>query len=714
MDRTSAASTLVLAAVFLLSTLASFPPEATAQVGTSSLAGSVCSIDQVVYYIKAPEPGETGGCGISLADAKLHLTKAGVGSTPVGAVDKTATSDGNGTFQFANLPDGDYSLNVARAGYDAVTLNVTVSGATARNVGLHPKIVVVSGRVVDTSGAGVPYAHVTACCGPTVGGTDASADQAGSFQLKTESGEREFAVDKDGVRVLSETRFVDGTKPVTLTIQPPPRPDAVLHGTVTDQDGRPLAKLPISIYSYGNCCYTCCYDAPQPYTETQASTGTATSSATASPTTTSAGGSSGAGTSYARPCCYGGGNTTTTDSAGRYSMRLYGGSSVSVSASRDGYASYSKSFQMAQGEDRLLDIQLLKFPAKTAHIEGKVVDAGSGKGLPYVSVSAQSPAYGLYECSQDSGAGSTQTGTSAPPATPTTEPAPNGDSGTAGTTTSQGIAYPYPAPYDNGCAIRVNPDGTFSGDVTPGYTILQVSYDSYRACQPYDGSAYKPCTPEYYIWSRSLRLDADATTPVDVRLEQRPGPDAVVSGYLVDADTGKAIPNGQVSFSSEDGYGYGGATTDQDGSYRIKIRSGHLDVYASAEGHLHWVGTITIESGETPFDIQLVPGEESNGGCCMMYAGEKAVAYGGATTTYSTTASMTRTQASQPARDSGGSPGAGAAFEDLHGGLGPYNAAARSHAASNATGGHASPAAGVLVLAALLGCAAWAVRRRLP
>ena len=50
--------------------------------------------------------------------------------------------------------------------------------------------------------------------------------------------------------------------------------------------------------------------------------------------------------------------------------------------------------------------------------------------------------------------------------------------------------------------------------------------------------------------------------------------------------------------------------------------------------------------------------------------------------------------------------------EDLHGGLGPYDAAARSRALASGTGAHGSPAAGLLILVALMGCAAW-LRRRL-
>ncbi|MCA1820124.1 MAG: carboxypeptidase-like regulatory domain-containing protein, partial [Halobacteriales archaeon] len=474
MDRTSGPS-LVLAAVFLLSALASVPHPTAAQVGTSSLAGSVCSVDQNVYYIKAPAPGDSAGCGTRLAGAMLRLTKPGVGGTLVGAVDTTATSDANGSYQFGALADGAYSLRVARTGYQAASLNVTVAGATTRDVGLRPQPITVTGKVVDTAGAPVAYARVLACCGPTVGGTDAMTDLGGAFALKTEAGERSFTIEKDGRAVLSESRFVDGSKPLAFTVPPPPRPDAVLHGTVTDQDGHPLKGILVNVYSNGGCCSS---GQPQPAI---ASSGPSGGSGTASS------GSSTASPAYMRPCCYGGGsNSTTTDGAGRYSMRIFGGDGISVSVYLDGYAAYNKYLQVAQGEDRQLDIQLLKFPAKTAHVEGTVVDAATGKPLRFVSISVQSPAYGIYECSQEPSADGT------PPPKPM--PAEGGaDDG------SVGIAIaPSPPNYDNGCAITLSPDGTFRGNVTPGYAIVQAYHDSYRDCPQAPDSPYVPCMPEHY------------------------------------------------------------------------------------------------------------------------------------------------------------------------------------------------------------------------
>jgi hypothetical protein len=676
---------MVLTAVLLLGALSFLPPQATAQAGTSSLDGRICNLDHPVYYIQKPQEGDAAGCGEGLPGASLHLSKPGVLGTQAGAVDKTATSGSDGVYGFSQLPDGDYTLAVTRTGFEPVKLTVTVQGATSRDVGLKPQTVAVTGKAVGPDAQGIANAHVTACCWDA-GSSDTRTGSDGTFALSVPSGTRTFTVgEAPGFQDLQDVRFVDGSQAITLTLAKVPPQDATVQGTVKDQDGNPVAGLQVNVYSYPS------QPQPMPY-----ETG-APAKGGSSP------GGTGATAPYSYPYYNGGSNYTTTDAAGRYSIHVFGGSSVSLNIYREGYASFYQSFEVAHGQTKTVDVQLLKYPAKTAHIEGRVVDAATGKGIAFVGLSAQSPLYGLYECSSDSSTPNTYGGTATAQSPP------------AGYATSDAIvAYPV----NPGCAIRVNSDGTFAGNVTPGYTILQASFQPYRACpesQDSDGSSRRECGPDYYPWTQVLQLPKDATTPVTVKLERRPAPDAVVAGYLVDQATGKAIPGAHVSFSNLDGYGYAYATTDADGSYKLRMRSGHLEVYAYADGYLHWAGTLTVKAGETPFDIGMTAGHESNGGCCpIAYATGATLdskAMGAPASGYSSSGTATGSPGGMGVQSSLGGSSTANEFQDLGGGLGPYDAAARAKLLSNAGGGQASPHVEAVVLLGMLAAMAW-VRRR--
>ncbi len=647
---------ILLTAVFLLGAAALVVPSSVAQVGASTLKGTVCSVDNV-YYMRAPAADQACASGRGIPDATVRLTKPGTVG-PVGAVDRTAKTDSGGVYSFTGLDNGDYTLTASHAGFSDSKQTATVSGGSVADVVLAGNAITVTGKVLGDKGQAIPGASVYACCS----GNDSQSvptAQDGSFALSTVAGTRSFSVSQArGFQDLNQELFVDGTSPVEFRLVPVPPQDATLSGVVKDQDGTPVAGVQVTVYSYPN--------QPQPAYSGDGSAKPASSN------------------SPAYYPYYGGSNYTVAGADGRYKIHVYGGGSVSVSVSKEGYASFNANPTVAVGESKAFDITLQKYPAKTARIEGTVLDAATGKAVPFFTVSVRSPLYGLYECSQDASA-----------------------SGSGGSTTYSGgsgvaIARPYPGPYENpGCAITVESDGTFHGLVTPGYAVIQVYADSARSCvetRDAGGSSRRACGPEYLSWSRSLVLPTDDRTPLRVELQQRPAPDAVVSGYLVDATTGKAIPNAQVSFNNEETYAYGYAQTDADGSFKLRLRHGYHSVSASAEGHLSWQGNLMVETGDQPFDILLQPGQESYGGCCYgcCYAqasdGVAAPAASGGKT-----AGASSTSAASGGEAQGG---AGQAYEDLHGGLGPYDASARQKALDAATRG--SPSLQVVMVAGVL------------
>lgn len=455
--------------------------------------------------------------------------------------------------------------------------------------------------------------------------------------------------------------------------------DGTITGIVSGPDG-PLAGAQVSSSSYGS------PGGPEPM-----------------PAEESGGGSD--GSIRCMDCYYGGYNSTTTDGQGRFTLGVYSGENQ-LSVYHPDHRSASQVVQVAKGQTVTQDVALEAYPAKTAHVVGKVTDAKTGNGLGIAYVSIRSPFYGLHACSQPAGASSG--GDSADGS----EPAPDG--------ASKPMMYPY---QPQACDITIRSDGSYEGDVTPGYSILSVyAYQDCSTSRDSDGGGSTSCGPEYLQFSRTLNLPAEETTRIDVALQSRPSPDATISGYLVDVESGEAIPGASISFSNQETYAWGSASTDADGSFKIRLRSGYHSVYVHAPGHFGWEGVLQVPRGSSDFDVKLTPGEESYGGCCYAYAMESKS--GVATATAASPPMAAGGSAGMAESDMGADDGmalsqnAQAAYEDLGGGLGPYDAAKRADATANGDGELESsdkgiPGAGVLLAVAALG-AVLVLRRRQP
>lgn len=451
--------------------------------------------------------------------------------------------------------------------------------------------------------------------------------------------------------------------------QPPP--DAFIKGIVSGPDG-PIKGASVSSSNYGS------PGEPEPMPAEDSGSGTSSSDAPIR-------------------CCYSGGyNSTMTAADGSYFLGVYSGENQ-VSVYHQDFVSRSESLKVAAGQTVSLDFTLEAYPEKTAHVVGKITDAKTGKGLSFASLSVRSPLYGVYACSQSDSASGSGGGT---------EPAPDGE--------VKSEIYPYnPEP----CDILVNSDGSFEGDVTPGYSILSVyAYQDCSTSQDADGSSSTSCGPEYLPWTRTMTLKANDTTRIDIALPSRPSPDATVSGYLLDIETGKAIPGAQISFSNQETYAWGSATTDDDGSFKIRLRSGYHSVSVYANGYFSWESTLTVKAGSSDFDVKLTPGQESyGGGCCWAYAEKSGTVMTDGASAPTAAGGMGAAQDSAASSDGSNESGA-AQYEDLDGGLGPYNAAERTDAGANdgqlESSDNGIPGPGLLLVLAALG-AVLALRRRM-
>ncbi len=681
----------VLTVVLVFAASPLFVGSASAQSGSSgSLAGLVClSSPSIAGGYSNTTEAMSCSYWQGLPDATVTLTPSG--SLPVvGSLEeRSATSDGNGFYSFQELTPGQYAFEVVRAGFKTATGTLTVESGSHRDFLLGGEAVQAASRVLDPDGKPVAKAAVNLCCDET-GQRSASTDGDGRFSQTVTAGYWSIDVQASGFQGQSQYVLVDGSALPDIRLERIPPQDARVAGRVVDQDGNPVPDARVSLYSYGNCCYA--YD----------------------------GAASSPEMSY-RPS-YSGENVTFTGADGRFSMGAYAGSN-GFTVTKDGYASHSRTIEVASGKTASADVELLKYPEKTAKVVGKVVDARTGKGLANAYVNLQSPQYGIYECSQPESSGSGSSGSDSDSDTDSGSPASGPGSATYTATASKGIAYPGDY-YDPGCAIKVRSDGSFEGLVSPGYAIVSVWIDNYASCAEStdaDGSFTRTCGPEYYSWSSSRMLPADATTTFDVKVRSRPAPDAEVSGYVVDAETHKAIPGATISFSNQDTYGYGTATADGDGSYRLRLRSGYHSVSVWAEGHLRWEGVLDVAKGDSDFDVEVQPGTESYGYCCPMpyamaggvgYAEDASVKSSGPMTASATStgSSMAAPQAAGAA-DGSGSGNQAEQYQDLGGGLGPYDPAKRAGELED-SGSNGVPGVGLLAVLAALG-AVLVMRRRL-
>lgn len=661
------------AAALALAALVALPAPGLAQVpgqGPSKLAGTVCGADAYILY-SHPE----ASCYSGIPNATLRLQRDGqVG--PVGAVDRSATSDDVGRYQFSGLEDGTYTLTVSRIGFDTLTTKVDVKGETSYSPVLTPRTVVTTGRVTGPDGSAIAGANVRACCPGGEGDGVATTAADGSFSMKTKAGRATVSFEAPGFVAYHAEVFLDGQATVDAQLKRVPPQSAAVQGNVRDQAGNPVAGLRIDVYGSGCCMY------PGEATPAKQDGGSGSSgspgTATASP-------------SYIRPG-YGGSNSTKTDAQGRYLVHVDPGY-VSLSVNDPAYASHNAGFEVRDGERITHDFTLNKYPERTARIQGTVVNAATGQALTTYSLSVSSPLYGRYECS-DGGMG---------------RPEPMPVAQDQAQTEPAMQSYPAPPEYQ-GCAIKVAADGSFSGLVTPGYTILNayVPQDCHTT-QDADG-ARTVCGQEYLNHVQTLELPANQSTTLTVSVQPRPGPDATLRGFLVDAKSGEAITKGTISLSNLEAYGYGWAEMDDFGSYKLRLRSGYHQVSAYAEGHLHWEGIVYIRAGDNDLDVTLTPGEEAGGSCCyrVMDAKGPSPAMG------APTAAESQNPPGAPQDGNAQGSGTAATYEDLHGaGLGAYDPSRRQGAngqASPETRGSPLAPMGLATLAIV--AAAWLSRRK--
>ncbi len=567
-----------------------------------------------------------GECWEGIPDATIKLHKAG----SVAALDENheTTTDGTGHYSFSAL-DGEYQVTVTRSGFEALETTVTVDGDEVEDFGLTALRVNFSGTIAGPDGTPVS-ARIDAW-----GQQDwfeAKSDKNGAFQAEALAGFYEIHVRASGYAIYEERLLIDG-EALAIELEAAPPADSFLQGTVRDQDGTPVPDAMVYVYQWNQ---------------------------------------------------YGGEQYAETGPDGAYSFEVYEGD-LSLQVEKEGHRGRYDHLWIEKGDTVTHDVELLKYPEKTAKLVGRLIDRATGDPLRYASISVQNPEYGIWECSDYQG-GQGDHDSSEPRPMPTEE------------SPSMSVApRPY---YDPGCSITIHEDGTFSGMVTPGYTIITVWYDHYRTCSESsssDGSYTRTCGQDYLGWAGTFTL-TEGETKITVAMKPRASPDAIVSGYIVDGETGKAIPGARISFNNEEKYGWGDAGTDGDGSYKVRLHGGYQRVSVWAEGYLPWQGVLDVPAGgNVDLDVVLTPGDGGYGHCCYAYAHE-GVAYADGDVEASGGPSPPPASGGQSSQGSTG----GSDFEDLGGNLGPYDPEKRAAQLKEAEEkSKDSPGVGLLLLGAL-------------
>lgn len=469
--------------------------------------------------------------------------------------------------------------------------------------------VTVSGVVVDAK-TGAPlaaYVQIWTYTAEARAYNETKTQSDGKFSMSIAAGKGQLTAQAADGSHEYYSREIDFSSSQTVRVEMVPFPPktAVLEGVVTNAaTGRPIQGAAVFLGGYA-------------YATTASGGGSAGSTEPAYPERTDA-----APPSSVAPdsCCYRGGESAITDGNGRYRIASYPGT-YQVTARADGFGWITRELTLTQDATTRGDFALDPVPPMDALITGYVTDAETGKPVAGAQVTSSNLEWGVYN----------STWTDA--------------NGRYSIRTMPG----YTQVWINGWA-RIEPAPMMARDlaIAPG--------------EPYpDGGGGS--TRNYYPWTDARTL-ASGANEVSIALKPKPEPTQILHGYVVDAQSGKALANAWVNVRNEDTGEWGSATTGPDGSYQIKVRAGWLVVEGGAEGHYPRSLAFGLgDAAQTRLDLVLQAGTPRYG-CCVAYAesaGAPAAAYDSkATATSDAPASPTSARATGTGTYAGGAGNLGA------------------------------------------------------
>ncbi|MGQ0535766.1 MAG: carboxypeptidase regulatory-like domain-containing protein [Methanobacteriota archaeon] len=523
----------------------------------------------------AIEGNVTAGDGSALAGAIVEASQSCPPGTACPAIyfpPSTTETNASGGYRFELAP-GYYVVAATAKGYESqrapvwVTANNTTRQDFRLNRTATPAEFTISGTVRDARtqeplGGATTHVTIRSEGGGLASEMDVTSDASGRFSFRAPRGAGvELRSDAAGYNPSHDYVYVQGDQSIEVFLSPRPKDEGTIRGRVTDvATGLPIANVTVRVHPEH-----VYYGADDRAVEAESGSGTAS-------------------TTIRPPDCYDCyqwyENKTATDITGAYEIHVPRGG-VRVSFEVPNYGQESRRVDVAPGETEVVDAALTKVPGRTVVFRGVVLDERTGEPVPGAQVSAENAEWSEYQ----------------------------------GATTDR--------------------SGRFEIRIRPGYTHLRVYAESYgvivaeeavavegsggtegSAAEPGPKTAERIAPPptegprkSYYPWIRTFRTTDGEVVDVTARILPKPEPTAVLVGYVVDATTNQAIPGAWVNVWNMDTGDWGNAQTDENGSWRVRVRPGYHGIQVSAEDHF-WNSTdVRVQGpGEVRLDLYLEPG----------------------------------------------------------------------------------------------------------
>lgn len=395
----------------------------------------------------------------------------------------------------------------------------------------------------------------------------AETDEEGRYRVNVSQGRLDLRIDHPGYQLARAELPIDGNLTLDVPLEPARQDQAVVEGTVTSEDGAPLAEAYVRVNAVHDC-----EEREDCATHARGDRGSAREVET----------DQGSITIHYDPRedRYVG---TQTDEDGRYEVRVPPGT-YRVQAHAEDHLRERTRVETQAGQRHQVDLSLEEIPSASVTVEGRIVDEQTGEAVPHARVSLDNQRWGTHNSTYADEDGRFQLAIQ--PGYVIVE-----------IRADEGYRLP--------CEPREHGEPGDGGDAEP------------RGCQRQQREqAYMP-------WTATLAPDEGQTVTIDQALQPKPVPETRIDGWVVNASSGEAVPNATLLFANEETNEWGRAETAQDGSFEIRVDDGYHTVRIHAEGYFANATVLAVD-GDERARFELTPGQPADGGCCYRVHHETA------------------------------------------------------------------------------------------